>query len=329
MFPVILNLIQDLGLYDLYNFQQCQILQSARNDKKYIERKILNLQELYEKKDIRHNGAFAWRRPVISFEVFPPKDDVQNLYNELEKLKAFDPAFVSLTCNAGGGDNSSMEIANHIKRNLGMDVMPHLTCVCNSQNDIGDTLSAIEDMGAQNVLALRGDLPEGGSQGDFKYASELVEFVKTHTELNVGVAGYPEGHIDAPDLFADIENLKKKIDAGAQAIFTQLFFNNDKFFSYVQLVRDAGILVPIIPGIMPIISKKQIEKMTALANISVPETLLNRIEKYKDNPVDMKKLGVDFASYQCQQLIDAEVPGLHFYTLNRAHSTSQILENIT
>jgi methylenetetrahydrofolate reductase (NADPH) len=146
--------------------------------------------------------------------------------------------------------------------------------------------------------------------------------------LSVGVAGYPEGHIDALDLFADIENLKKKVDAGADAIYTQLFFNNDKFFSYVQLVRDAGIEVPIIPGIMPIISKKQVEKMTALANIGVPKSLWERIERCGDSPDDMKKLGIEFATIQCQQLIDAEVRGLHFYTLNKAYSTAQILENI-
>ncbi|MDR1167946.1 MAG: methylenetetrahydrofolate reductase [Heliobacteriaceae bacterium] len=288
----------------------------------------MRLKEIYEKKNVCHNRAFEWVKPVISFEVFPPKSNTGGFYGELNKLKEYEPAFISLTYGAAGKNNTSLEVLYRIKNELRMDLMAHLTCAGSSRGNIEEWLGEIELLGAENVLALRGDIPEDCSPGDFRYASELIRFIKEKTDLSVGAAGYPEGHIECPDLFADIANLKKKTDAGADVIYTQLFFDNDKFFSYVQLVRDAGIEVPIIPGIMPVISKKQIERITSMAKISVPGALLNRIEKFKDNPSDMLKLGIDFAVIQCQQLIDAEVSGLHFYTLNKAYSTAQILDNI-
>jgi methylenetetrahydrofolate reductase (NADPH) len=259
----------------------------------------MKLNEIYAKKNI------------VSFEVFPQ----DGLYDELIKLKAFKPAFISLTQT--GGKACSLDMLKHI-RDMGLDVMAHLTCASS------DSIEEIEALGIENILALRGDNVDENSP--LKYASELVELIRSKTDLCIGVAGYPEGHIECPDLFIDIENLKKKVNAGASAIFTQLFFNNDLFFSYVQLVRDAGIDLPIIPGIMPIISKNQIERMTSLARITVPKPLMERIEKFQ--PDDIIKMGIEFASIQCQQLIDAGVAGLHFYTLNRSYSTAQILENL-
>lgn len=290
----------------------------------------MKLKEIYSQKDIEHNGIFEWVKPKISFEVFPPAISVEELYKELEILKKYNPEFVSLTCGAAGKNNDSLEVLKYLKNNLQLNLMPHFTCICNSKEKVADNLKIIESLEIENILALRGDEPSDTQEHyyDFHYANELVEFIKERTNLSVGIAGYPEGHIDCPDIYTDIENLKKKVDAGADAIFTQLFFNNDKFFSYVQLVRDAGIETPIIPGIMPILSYKQITKMTHLANISIPKTLQDKIEQYKDSPKDMKELGIDFASYQCQQLIDAEVAGLHFFTLNKSYSTSQILDNL-
>ena len=290
----------------------------------------MNLKEIYSKKDIRHNGIFQWVKPVISFEVFPPKENEQEFYKEIELLKNYNPEFISLTCGAGGKNNDSADVLKTLKNDLHLNIMPHFTCINNSKESVSSNLKLIEDLGIENILALRGDEPQELEKcyNDFHHANELVAFIKEQTNLSIGVAGYPEGHIDSPDIFSDIDNLKRKIDAGADAIFTQLFFNNDKFFSYIQLVRDAGIEVPIIAGIMPILSYKQITKMTHLANISVPKTLQDKIEQYKDNSQSMKELGIDFASYQCQQLIDAEVAGLHFFTLNKSYSTIQILDNI-
>lgn len=270
--------------------------------------------------------------PVISFEVFPPKDgNNQKLYDELKILKQFNPALISLTYGAGGSNrNSSLNIINHLKNEMDLNIMPHFTCVCSSKQEIELYLKEIESIGIENILALRGDEPKeiDVCHNDFKYANELVEFIHAETTLSIGVAGYPETHVNCCDLFTDIENLKRKCDAGASAIYTQLFFDNDKFFSFVQLVRDAGIYLPIVAGILPIISYGQLEKMLSMVKVNVPTSLMNRLERYKDNPSDVKKIGVEFASYQCQQLIDAEIAGMHFYTLNKAYSTSEILSNV-
>lgn len=272
----------------------------------------MKLHEIYSKKNT-----------VISFEVFPPHENEEGFFSELDKLKVWEPAFISLTCHAGKSFDNILA-----RMTESFNVMPHLTCVCSSKESVERDLKTISDMGIENILALRGDLPENHQPTDFNYAYELVEFIKEKSNLSVAVAGYPEGHIEAADIFADIEALKQKVDAGADAIFTQLFFDNDKFFNFVQLVRDSGIKIPVIPGIMPIISHKQITRMTSMANITVPQTLMQKIEQFKDNPSDMKKLGIEFASGQCQQLLDAQVSGLHFYTLNKSYSTTKILENI-
>ena len=290
----------------------------------------MNLKEIYSKKDVRHNGIFEWVKPKISFEIFQPKDNIDKLLEEVKILKKHNPEFISITSNTESQNTNSLDLLKILINDLQLSIMPHLTCINNSKIQIQEKLKSIETLGINKILALRGDEPENGERTyfDFHYANELVSFIKEHTNLSIGVAGYPEGHIQAPDLYTDIDNLKKKVDAGADAIFTQLFFNNDKFFSYIQLVRDAGIEVPIIAGIMPIIGYKQITKMINLAKISVPKTLLDKIEKYKDNSQSLIDLGIDFASYQCQQLIDAEVAGLHFFTLNKAESSNRILENI-
>ena len=290
----------------------------------------MNLREIYSKKDVRHNGIFEWVKPKISFEIFHPKDNLEQLVEELQVLKKYNPEFVSVTSNTESQNTNSLDLLKILINDLQLPLMPHLTCINNSKIQIQEKLKSIETLGINKILALRGDEPENDERKyfDFHHANELVSFIKEQTNLSIGVAGYPEGHIQAPDLYTDIDNLKKKVDAGADAIFTQLFFNNDKFFSYIQLVRDAGIEVPIIAGIMPIIGYKQITKMINLAKITVPKTLLDKIEQYKDNSQSLIDLGIDFATYQCQQLIDAEVAGLHFFTLNKAASTNQILENI-
>ncbi len=290
----------------------------------------MKLREIYAQKDVRHNGIYEWVKPKISFEIFPPQKDIDKLLNELKVLNTYNPEFISITCSAGNANNSSIETLKNIKNKFNINLMPHFTCICSKKEDIKNNLNYLESIGVENILALRGDEPTNKENiyKDFRYANDLVKFIKQETNLSVGVAGYPEGHIQATDIYTDIENLKKKVDAGAEAIFTQLFFNNDKFFSYIQLVRDAGIEIPIIAGIMPIVNYHQITKMLNLAKISVPKVLQEKIEKYKDDEKSMTEFGIDFSSYQCQQLIDAEVKGIHFYTLNKSYSTAQILENI-
>ena len=208
--------------------------------------------------------------------------------------------------------------------------MPHFTCVCAVKSQIKEYMNEIEKLGIKNILALRGDIPEGFEVNDFdfNYANELVEFIKAETTLSIGVAGYPEGHIECDDFFLDLKNLKRKVEMGADAIYTQMFFDNDKFFSFVQLARQAGIKVPIIPGILPITSYNSIEKMLSMARVTLPSGIRSRIEKYKDNPEDVKKIGIEFATGQCQQLIASGVCGLHFYSLNSSSAVSEILDNL-
>ena len=221
----------------------------------------MKLKEIYNKdKKPLNEGKIK-----ISFEVFPPKNGeagFEDLFTELEILKKYNPSLVSLTYGAGGSSNDSMKLTEALCRKF--NLMPHFTCVRSSKDEVARHIKEIETLGIENILALRGDIPEDKSvyKKDFLYANELVSFIKAKTNLSIGVAGYPEGHIDAPDINTDIENLKKKVDAGADAIFTQLFYDNNKFFSYVERVRKSGIELPVIAGIMPILSAKQMERIT-------------------------------------------------------------------
>lgn len=275
-------------------------------------------------------------KPVISFEIFPPKNDesgekLEKLLNHLKILKKYNPAFISLTYGAGGTtQNASLEIIKKIQSLLNLRVMPHFTCVNNSKEQVEKYLKEIESLGIEDILALRGDIPQGVKQEnfDFKYANELVDFIKSKTNFSVGVAGYPEGHMECSDFSLDLNNLKRKVDAGADVIYTQMFFDNNKFFSFVEKVREKEIALPIIPGILPIMSFAQLEKMLSMAKVTMPESLMNNLEKYKNNNDDIKKIGIEFASQQCKELIDAKIKGLHFYTLNTSSSVNAILENL-
>lgn len=295
----------------------------------------MNLEEIYSATKIQRDGIFSQKMPVISFEVFPPKNDengekLEKLLHHLTILKKYNPAFVSLTYGAGGsGQAKSFDIIKRIQ-GLGLSVMPHFTCVCSEKAHIKEYLEEIENLGIKNILALRGDIPEGSDVGDFDfhYANELVEFIKAETSLGISVAGYPEGHIECLDFNQDLDNLKRKVDAGADAIFTQMFFDNEKFFNFVEQARNAGITVPIIPGILPITGYSQLDRMLSMARVTLPESIKSKIEKHKDSPEDVKKLGIEFATSQCQQLIDAEIPGLHFYTINSSVAVGQILDNL-
>ena len=270
---------------------------------------------------------YSTDKTVISFEVFPPKSEPEKLLKETAILANHSPAFISLTYGAGGNENKSFNLLKNIK-DVGINVMPHFTCITSTKQNIEKDIKKLSQLGVENILALRGDIPQDKSlmKHDFHYANELVSFIKEKTNLSVGVAGYPEGHIESPDLKTDIDNLKRKVDAGADAIFTQLFFENGFFFDYVNRVRDAGITIPVIAGIMPVISKKQVHKMTSMANISVPKKLKEALEKYQGNA--LLDFGIEFASEQCRQLIKENVKGLHFYTLNKSYSTDKILNNI-
>lgn len=276
-------------------------------------------------------------KPVISLEVFPPKNDFETnskkLLDELKILKQFNPSFVSVTYGAGGSNQAnSFDLVLKIKNELEMEVMPHFTCIGASKENVREYLQLIKANNINSVLALRGDIPQNCPDfkfnEDFRYADDLVEFIKAEIDLSIGVAGYPECHRECSSIEEDIKNLKKKVDAGASAVITQVFFDNNHYFNFVEKANLEGIDIPIIPGILPITNINQIERMTAMCGTSIPESLINKMSEHKDDPEAIKNLGVEFAIKQCQQLIDANVHGIHFYTLNKAFAVKEILENI-
>ena len=274
-------------------------------------------------------------KPVISYEVFPPKDDTDGqkleiLFVELKKLMKYQPSLISVTYGAGGSNQTeSIEIIKRIKSDLKTTPMPHFTCVSTGEKNIKNYLKTIEQYGIENILALRGDIPDNKKIcHDFKYASELVEYIKKKSSLSVAVAGYPEGHKEAESPMKDIEYLKNKVDKGADIIYTQLFFNNAHYFNFCEKCTKSGINIPIIPGILPVTSFKTLEKMTGLCKVDIPKTFLEKLNNHQNDKEYIKQTGIEFASEQCKELIDSGVKGLHFYTLNKEYATGKILSNL-
>jgi methylenetetrahydrofolate reductase (NADPH) len=278
------------------------------------------------------------KRPAsFSFEFFPPKsqDGWDQLFNTIESLKVWNPAYVSVTYGAGGSTRrQTIDLVSRIKHELGLESMAHLTCVDSSQDQILETLNSLKEKGIENVLPLRGDPPKGKTsfvkaENGFGYASELVKFIRDNQySFCLGVAGYPEGHQECGNIDQDIDNLKKKVDAGADFIITQLFFDNRFYFDFLDKVKAVGINIPVLPGIMPIVNVNQVKKFTKMCGASIPDSLISKLEKVQDKPESVQAIGIEHATQQCDELIQAGCPGIHFYTLNRSNSTLQILENL-
>ena len=275
------------------------------------------------------------KTPVISYEVFPPKDDtygqkLENLFEELTKLLVFKPSLISVTYGAGGSNrNESVEIIKRIKEELKITPMPHFTCVSTSTKNISKYLKTIESFEVKNILALRGDMPkEGNVCHDFKHADELVQYIKDNTNLSVAIAGYPEGHKECESFEKDLYYLKQKADKGADVIYTQMFFNTEHYFSFVEKCRKLKITQPIIPGILPVSSYNQILKMADMCKVEIPSKMKETLEKHQKDKDYTKKYGIEYASQQCNELLKNDVKGLHFYTLNKSHAVSEILKNI-
>ncbi len=270
----------------------------------------------------------AKNKPSLSFEFFPPKNpESESVLDEtVEKLRRFNPDFVSVTYGAGGSTREkSLRWTTSIQEKYGLNVMMHLTCIASSRRDIQAVCRRLRMEGIDNILALRGDpprdLPGYRIQKDFKFAYELVEYLREADGFSIGVAGYPEGHVEAVSVDRDIENLKRKVDAGADFIITQLFFDNRYFFDFMDRATGARIEIPVIPGIMPITNLGQVQRFTEMCGATVPWKIKNRI----DNSEDIFRVGVDHAIKQCNELLDFGVSGLHFYTLNRNRATEKIL----
>lgn len=276
------------------------------------------------------------RRPVFSLEFFPPKspEDMNNLFQTLKEVKSLNPGFVSVTYGAGGGTkDKTLEIVERAKSEIGLESAAHLTCAGHSRNAIGQILDELVNAGIENVVALRGDPPKGEARftphpEGFHYASELTAFIRRSYPLCIAVAGYPEGHIESPDKETDWEHLAEKVRAGGDFIITQLFFENNRFFDFERAMRQKGVEVPIIPGIMPVTNFQQILRFTRICGASIPDTVVKDLEAIQDDPEAVQRYGIEYAKRQCKELLAHGVPGIHFYTLNKSRGTREIVGSL-
>jgi methylenetetrahydrofolate reductase (NADPH) len=277
---------------------------------------------------LRTNG-----QPTFSFEFFPPKTEEgeRNLYRALEELKPLEPAYVSVTYGAGGSTrDKTIEIVSRITREFGLEAMAHFTCVGATVDQLRQTLDEMVEVGVDNVLALRGDPPQGEeewikTEGGLEYSHELVELIRADYGFTIGAACFPETHIHATSPEDDLRYLKQKVDAGAAFLITQLFFDNVLYDDFVRRARELGIGVPIIPGILPITNIAQLERITTMCGASIPDGLLRELELRREQPEAVEDFGVAYATLQCAELLAKGAPGIHFYTLNRSPATRAIL----
>ncbi len=294
---------------------------------------------------MRIRDRLAHKCPVFSFEFFPPKSAAGErvLARSLRRLAQLRPDFVSVTYGAGGSTRArTVAIVRRIREDFGIEAMAHVTCVGATRDEIARLLDELAAAGVENVLALRGDPPKDAERfepvpGGFAHASDLVAFIRSRWDFCIGAACYPEVHPEAPDARTDLAHLKTKVDAGVDFLITQLFFDNARFFDFEARARAAGIDVPILPGIMPITDRRQIDRFVRMCGASVPEVLRRRLDEDGGDPHEMFWSGVSFAAHQCRELLAPRtsgpfevgppgVRGIHFYTLNRSPATRAIFE---
>ena len=275
------------------------------------------------------------KKTVFSFEVFPPKKEsgVETIYKTLEELKQLNPDFISVSYGAGGvgvANATTVDLCSKIKNEYGIETIAHLTCLYNTKEDIDRILEELKEKGIDNILALRGDVnPNFELKHDFRYASELTEYIMSkNMGFNVSGGCYPEVHQEAESMIADIKNLKKKIDAGADHLISQLFFDNNAFYDFIEKVRIAGIDVPIEAGIMPVTNKKQIERMVSMCGASIPAKLSKVLQRFGDNPEAMRDAGISYAIDQIIDLVANGVEGIHIYTMNDPYIAGKITKSV-
>ncbi|MBQ7671124.1 MAG: methylenetetrahydrofolate reductase [Clostridia bacterium] len=282
----------------------------------------MKISTIYEKK-----------RTVFSLEVFPPKktSSVDSIYETLDGLRGINPDFISVTYGAGGNiaDSNTRNIAEIIKKEYGIESMAHLTCVSTTYSDAGIILDDFSEHGIENILALRGDIsPDHPPKHDFSHASDLAAFIKKNGAFDIGGACYPETHAEAENSEKDIENLKIKIESGVTFLISQLFFNNRHFYDFSDKIVKAGINVPVSAGIMPVMNKKQIERMVTMCGASIPNKLSKLMMKYADDSESLKSAGIEYAVGQIEELVSNGVRGIHLYTMNNPEVGNKIYNSI-
>lgn len=276
------------------------------------------------------------KRNTLSFEVFPPKkdDEFQAVYSTLDALAKLNPDFISCTYGAGGSKSKkTIEVASYIQNQLKIDAIAHITCVGFKQKDLKENYEALKKEGIRYVLALRGDRPQAMTDEqyngrEFEHASDMIHYLKTNTDLQIAGACYPEKHFEADTIENDLKHLKEKVDAGADFLISQLFFDNDVFYRFQERVAAAGITVPVCAGIMPVTTSKQLGTTVTLSGSSIPKELSDLIANYGDSPEDMRKAGIDYAIRQIRAIKEHGTDGIHIYTMNRPKMAAEIAAQI-
>ena len=286
---------------------------------------------------MRIPAMYTRPEPTISFEFFPPKNDEaeEALFREtVPGLKRLNPAFISVTYGAGGGTRErSFRIVDRLRKQHSIEAVAHLTCVGATRADSAAILDEAQALGIENILALRGDPPKGQATftptaGGFGYAVDLIRFIRERGGFSIGAAGYPEGHFECPDKYLDWDRSAQKVEAGAEYIITQLFYNIDDFLAYEDYLRHKRqVKVPIVPGILPFLNAAQIKRFTSLCGSNLPDAVVRRMEALGDDE-SVRRLGVEVCTDLCRRLLDHGVPGIHFYCLNRVPSCTEVLQNL-
>jgi methylenetetrahydrofolate reductase (NADPH) len=287
---------------------------------------------------LRIPDLYARPEPTVSFEFFPPKTDEAEaaLFREtVPALKRLEPCFISVTYGAGGGTRDrTLRIVNRLRREFGIESMAHLTCVGSTRDMLAGVLDEAHELGIENILALRGDPPRGQTTfqpiaGGFGFAVDLIRLVKSRNSFSVGAAGYPEGHVECHDKYLDWDRTVAKVEAGAEFIITQLFYDTRDFLEFEDYLRNRrGVKVPIVPGILPFLSTEQIKRFTSLCGAKLSSRLCRQLEAHAGDDESVRKLGVEICTDLCRQLLEHGVPGIHFYCLNRSASCTDIMRNL-
>mgnify|MGYP003275561288 FL=1 len=271
----------------------------------------------------------------VSFEVFPPKTDAgyQNVLEATEAIAALKPSFISVTYGAGGGTSkNTVKIASHIQNDLGVSSLAHLTCVSSTKEEVRQVIGQLKEQGIQNILALRGDIPKDSTfpiSNHYKYASELIADIKAQGDFCIGAACYPEGHVESEHKEEDIAHLKEKVDGGVDFLTTQMFFDNSILYNFLYRIREKGITVPVLPGIMPVTNGKQIARICELSGTILPERFRAIVDRFGDNPKAMQQAGIAYATDQIIDLIANGIRNIHIYSMNKPEIATAIMTNLS
>jgi methylenetetrahydrofolate reductase (NADPH) len=273
------------------------------------------------------------KKPVISFEVFPPKPDypIETIFRTLDELEKLNPNFISVTYGAGGGNRGrTVEIASKVKHDYQIETLAHLTCVSHSKAEITEIAHSLSEEGIENILALRGDYPQGlpRKTGEFAHALDLIDFLRTKGEFSIGAAAYPEGHPESAQPEKELVYLKEKVAAGVDFLITQMIFDNNYLYDFSERLSKAGITCPVLVGVMPIFNVGQIKRISELCGATIPQQLSSKLELYADSPEDTEKVGIEFAVNQISDLLANGVHGVHLYTMNKAKQAQRIMERL-